>query len=294
MIKSMTGFGRGEFNDGKRNIVLEIKTVNHRYSDFSFRMARRYSFLEEKIKNKIKEKIKRGKIDVSLMIENITADDITLSLNENLARKYMEKLMELKRELNVEGEVDLEYLAALPDVLKHNTVLEDEDELCQSLLKATEEALLNLDKMRCVEGEKLAEDLLMRRKTILKILEELSEKAADVPKSYSKKIEDRITELIGGSVEIPQDRIVLEAAIFADKCNVDEELTRLFSHMGQMEKIINSNKEAEGKKLDFLVQEMNREANTIGSKANNIEVTNLALSIKAEVEKIREQVQNIE
>ena len=294
MIKSMTGFGRSEYNDGKRNIIVEIKTVNHRYADISVRMPRRYSFVEDKVKNTIKEKIKRGKIDVSIMVENLTENDVNIKLNTMLARQYYENLKELQGQFDVAGEITLQYLAGLPDVLKAIPDVDDEEEMTKCILQPVREAAVNLEEMRMVEGEKLARDLMMRADIIKDLVDRIEERADLVPKTYTEKLRDRMQELIGNSVTIPEDRILVEAAIFADKCNITEELTRLNSHMDQMKSIIEKSSQPDGKKLDFLVQEMNREANTIGSKANDITVTNLMLQVKAEIEKIREQVQNIE
>ena len=294
MIKSMTGFGRSEYNDGKRNIIVEIKTVNHRYADISVRMPRRYSFVEDKVKNTIKEKIKRGKIDVSIMVENLTENDVNIKLNTMIAQQYYDNLKALQGQFDVTGDITLQYLAGMPDVLKAIPDVDDEEEMTKCILQPVREAAANLESMRMVEGEKLAQDLIMRGDIIKGLVDQIEERAELVPKAYTEKLRDRIQELIGNSVSIPEDRILVEAAIFADKCNITEELTRLRSHMDQMKSIIEKSSQPDGKKLDFLVQEMNREANTIGSKANDITVTNLMLQVKAEIEKIREQVQNIE
>ncbi len=294
MIKSMTGFGRGEFADGKRNITVEIKSVNHRYSDINIRMSRRYSFVEDYIKKEIKKFAKRGKIEVSIMVENITESDITIRLNEPIAEQYIENLNRLQDQYELDGEVELSLIAGLPEVFKQIPDVEDEEEMKISILTPVRQAVENLDNMRRLEGEKLAEDFLSRGKYILDLVNKIETKAEDVPNEYADKLKARISELLDGNVEIPEDRIMLEAAIFADKCNITEELTRLKSHVHQLDAIINTGKGPDGKKLDFLVQEMNREANTIGSKANNIDITGIMLQVKAEIEKIREQVQNIE
>lgn len=294
MIKSMTGFGRGEYNDGKRNIIVEIKSVNHRYSDISVKMPRRYSFVEDKIKNTVKEKIKRGKVDVSVMVENLTENDVHISLNTMLAQQYYDNLRSLQETFGVNGEITLSMLAGMPDVLKAIPDVDDEEEMTRCILQPVREAAANLEAMRSVEGEKLAADLLMRGGLIKDLVDQIEERADLVPKAYTEKLRDRIKELLAGNVTVPEDRILVEAAIFADKCNITEELTRLRSHMDQMRSIIENSSQPDGKKLDFLVQEMNREANTIGSKANDIQITSLMLQIKAEIEKIREQVQNIE
>lgn len=294
MIKSMTGFGRGEYDDGKRCIIVEIKSVNHRYSDISVRMPRRYSFAEDKVKNAVKESIKRGKAEVSVIVENLTENDVNIKLNTMLAKQYLQNLTELQNCFDLPGEISLQYLAGLPDVMKAIPDVDDEEEMINCILSPVREAAENLEKMREVEGEKLAKDLIMRGGIIKDLVDRIEERAELVPAAYTEKLRERIKELIGNSVTVPEDRILVEAAIFADKCNITEELTRLNSHLEQMKSIIENSTQPEGKKLDFLVQEMNREANTIGSKANDIEVTNLMLQVKAEIEKIREQVQNIE
>ena len=294
MIKSMTGFGRGEYNDGKRSIIVEIKSVNHRYADISVRMPRRYSFAEDRIKNTVKETFKRGKADVSVMVENLTENDVNIRLNTMLARQYMDNLTALQEEFALKGEITLQYIAGLPDVMKAIPDVDDEEEIAKCILILVKEAAENLESMRKIEGEKLADDLIMRGDLIKELAAKIEERADKVPAIYTEKLRERITELIGNSVNIPEERILTEAAIFADKCNITEELTRLNSHMDQMKSIIVNSTQPDGKKLDFLVQEMNREANTIGSKANDLEVTALMLQIKAEIEKIREQVQNIE
>ena len=291
MIKSMTGFGRSEYTDGKRNITVEIKSVNHRYSDISIKMPRRYGFAEDKVKNAVKERIRRGKVDVSIMVENITENDVNIKLNTMIAKQYYENLLELRKEFSVEGDITLQFLAGLPDVMKAIPDVEDEEEITKAILIPVAEAAANLEKMRAVEGEKLAEDLIAKGRSIR---DKIAERAPQVSIDYTARLRERITELIGGSIEVPEDRILVEAAIFADKCAIDEEITRLGSHLIQLENIVTKSTQPDGKKLDFLVQEMNREANTIGSKANDITITGYMLEIKSEIEKIREQVQNIE
>ena len=294
MIKSMTGFGRSEYTDGKRNITVEIKSVNHRYSDISIKMPRRYGFAEDKVKNAVKERIRRGKVDVSIMVENITENDVNIKLNTMIAKQYYENLLELRKEFSVEGDITLQFLAGLPDVMKAIPDVEDEEEITKAILIPVAEAAANLEKMRAVEGEKLAEDLIAKGRSIRRILDKIAERAPQVSIDYTARLRERITELIGGSIEVPEDRILVEAAIFADKCAIDEEITRLGSHLIQLENIVTKSTQPDGKKLDFLVQEMNREANTIGSKANDITITGYMLEIKSEIEKIRAQVQNIE
>lgn len=294
MIKSMTGFGRAEASDGKRNIVVEMRSVNHRYCDITVKMPRRYAFAEESIKTEVKRIIKRGKLDVSVMVENTTDSDINIRLNTPVAGQYYDNLRRLQKEFDVSGDISLEYLASMPDVLKPIPDVEDESDITRAILGPVRLAAQKLDEMRITEGEKLAEDLLSRGSVIQGFIGEISACADDVPKAYAEKLRLRIKELVGDSAELPEERIAIEAAIFADKCSIAEELTRLSSHMEQMKAIIAEDGQPDGKRLDFLVQEMNREANTIGSKANDLHITEIMLRIKAEVEKIREQVQNIE
>lgn len=294
MIKSMTGFGRSEYSDGKRSVTAEVRSVNHRYCDVSVKMPRRYSFAEEKIKSAVKSILSRGKIDVSITVVNLTEDDVTVKLNTSVAGQYKESLQELKDQFDLEGDISLQLIAGLPDVMKTVPEVEDEDALTEALKIPVTEAVKKLDEMRAVEGEKLKEDLLRRGGTIKEYTGKIKERAPEVVKEHKEKMEERINQLLDKNIEIPEEKLAVEVAVFADKCDITEELVRLDSHMDQMKKILDEGKKAVGKRLDFLVQEMNREANTIGSKANDLDITNYMLSIKSEVEKIREQVQNIE
>jgi uncharacterized protein (TIGR00255 family) len=294
MIKSMTGFGRSEYNDGKRNIIVEVKAVNHRYSDISMKMPRRYAFAEDRLKGIVKEVARRGKVEMSIMLENITEEDTNIKLNTTVAKQYADNLMELKNALNLSGDITLQFIATLPDVMKIAPDLEDEEEIFLSLSIPVQAAAKKLDEMRVLEGQQLARDIIIRGKMIRSLLAQIRERAPAMTSAYMEKLRDRMKELIGGHIEISEDRLLMEAAIFADKSSITEELVRLDSHILQLDSIITNSNQPDGKKLDFLVQEMNREANTIGSKANDIEITSLMLEIKSEVEKIREQVQNIE
>jgi len=294
MIKSMTGFGRGEYTDEERNVVVEIKSVNHRYSDITVKMPRRYSFAEEKIKGLVKNVAPRGKIDVSIMVDNASQEDTNIQLNLSIAKKYYDNLMLLKKEFSLQGDVSLSLLGGMPDVIKSTPDVEDEEAIWMSLSTPVMLAAENLNLMRIAEGEKLAEDILYRGQLVSDLATEIEAYAPSISKVYTLKMRDRISELLENATAIPEDRIVLEAAIFADKSNITEELVRLKSHMQQLRDIINNADQPVGKKLDFLIQEMNRETNTIGSKANDLAITNNVLSLKSEVEKIREQVQNIE
>jgi uncharacterized protein (TIGR00255 family) len=294
MLKSMTGFGRSDYSDEKRNIVVEIKSVNHRYSDITIKMPRRYSFVEERLKNLVKDIARRGKIDVSIMVENLTEDDTNICLNTVVAKQYYDNLKQLQESFDLSGEITLQFLSSMPDVLKAVPDVDDEEELFKCLSIPVIEAAKRLDEMRTIEGAKLTEDFIKRGDMIRKRIKLIEDRAPEVVTIYTEKMKDRIHDLLDGNITVPEDRILLEAAVFADKSNITEELVRLDSHILQFDRIIAESKEPDGKKLDFLVQEMNREANTIGSKANDIEITNLVLEIKSEIEKIREQVQNIE
>ncbi|MCR5134438.1 MAG: YicC family protein [Clostridiales bacterium] len=294
MIKSMTGFGRGEYRDEKRGVVCEIKSVNHRYLDVSIKMPRRYSFCEDAVRGAVKEVIRRGKVEVGFQIESFTDDDVQVDFNESLAKKYQAGLNGMAQSLGRSGEsVPIEYLASLPDVMSVVPHIEDEEAMTAAMVAAAKEALAAHAKMRGIEGEKLAADLTARGDEILAAVGEIEARGPEMAKEYVDRMRQRIHDLLDGQAEIPEERIALEAAMFADKSNITEEIVRLRSHIAQLGQILRS-ENPEGKKLDFLIQEMNREANTIGSKANDLAITSKMLDIKNEVEKIREQVQNIE
>ncbi|MDD5823912.1 MAG: YicC family protein [Firmicutes bacterium] len=296
MIKSMTGFGRGQYTDEIKTVTVEIKAVNHRYCDIYVKMPRKYAFAEEAIKAEIKKNLSRGKIEVGVNVDVFGASDTDVRLDKELAKKYYNALKELDREFGfaaVNG-LSLSLLAKMPDVIKTAPAEEDEEAMLRALLDATSKAADDICSMREVEGAKLAADLEMRADIIDDIRARISERAPEIEAEYAAKLKTRIEELLDGTVEMPQDRIALEAAIFADKANITEELIRLESHISQLRAFLKTENEAIGKKIDFLIQEMNREANTIGSKSNDKEITSMVLDLKAEIEKIREQVQNIE
>ena len=294
MIKSMTGFGRAEYSDGKRNIIVEIKAVNHKYSELYVRIPRRYSFAEEHIKNAVKEYASRGKIDISVVVDNLTDDDVTVKLNTAVVKQYIGCLSQLREEYGLAGDIDLQFVSSLPDVMKTAPDVEDEEVILKGFLVPVREAAAGLDRMRALEGDRLSEDLIMRGRLILNMVDEIEKNAPLVAENYRIKLGERINELLSGKNVVPEERIAAEVALFADKCNITEEIVRLRSHCRQLEEIIEKSTGPCGKKLDFLVQEMNREANTICSKANFLEITNTALDVKSEIDKIREQVQNIE
>lgn len=296
MVKSMTGYGRGEYTDGKKSITVEIKAVNHRYCDVYVKMPRRYSFAEERIKGDVRDALKRGKIEVLVTVDNFGESENDIRLNEDVAEKYYRALKSLEEKFGFTGEkgITLEMLAGMPDVIKAVPAKEAEEELMHALLVPTEIALQNIINMRATEGERLAKDILMRADLIEEIKDKIKARAPEISKEYADKFRERVNEILDGKLEIPEERVMVEAAVFADKANITEELVRLESHIQQLRDFFDSEEETVGKKMDFLIQEMNREANTIGSKSNDTEITGWMLDLKAEIEKIREQVQNIE
>ena len=293
----MTGFGRGDYSDEISKVTVEIRSVNHRYLDIYVKMPRRYSFAEETIKSAIKERLHRGKVEVSVSVDNIGRSDSDVRLDKELAARYYSVLSELKDSFDFgeESRVSLSLLSKMPDVIVTTPASEDEEAMITRLLGATANALDDFCSMREAEGEKLAADLSARADTIQEIRDRIEKRAPEIEKEYAAKFKARVEDILSGVYEVPEERIALEAAIFADKANITEELVRLGSHISQLRKFLQSDgREAVGKKIDFLIQEMNREANTIGSKSNDREITSSMLDLKAEIEKVREQVQNIE
>lgn len=297
MIKSMTGFGRGEYTDAVSRVTVEMRAVNHRYLDIFVKMPRKYAFAEESIKSAIKEQVHRGKVEVNVSVDNIGQSDSDVMLDRDLAAKYYKALTELGEtfETGESNGPSLGLLARMPDVIRTMAAEEDEEAVTGRLLNATRKALGDFCAMRETEGGKLAADLSARADTVESIRKNIEKRAPEIEKEYAAKFRARVEELLEGVYEVPEERVALEAAIFADRANITEELVRLESHVSQLRGFLGSDgSEAIGKKIDFLIQEMNREANTIGSKSNDKEITSMMLDLKAEIEKIREQVQNIE
>ncbi|NLZ54255.1 MAG: YicC family protein [Thermoanaerobacteraceae bacterium] len=290
MIKSMTGYGRGE-NQGKFHFVVEIRSVNHRFLEVFVRLPKPWLFLEDKIKNHIKGKIKRGRLDVFISVceENLPVD---IKIDKSLVSNYYKKLIELKNEIGFEGQISLSLLSLMPNVLKLQEDSTLEEELWPSLMPALDEALNNLIKMRIKEGENLWNDLNLRLKLIQNKIQLVQERANVVPQEYKEKLMCNIQKLMSDAL-LDEDRIEAEVVMFAEKANIIEEIVRLRSHLAQMQELSSSN-EAVGKKMDFIAQEMFREANTISVKASDYYVSREIIDIKSELEKIREQIQNIE
>ena len=292
MIRSMTGYGRAENMANDRRFVVEIKSVNHRYNDISIKLPRSMNGLEDAIRKRIMEEIARGKTDVYITFETFSTDDIIVKVNEALAEAYVEKINELKMQYLLSSEDTLGLVAKFADIITVERVQEEEEILWETLLPALDGAIEKFVQMRQKEGNALAEDILKKRKHIQYLVGLIKERSSLVVEQYQQKMQSRLNELLE-TVEIDQQRIVQEVAIFADRSCIDEEVIRLESHLVQLQEILSHGGQV-GRKLDFLVQEMNREANTIASKANDMEITRNTIELKSEIEKIREQVQNIE
>lgn len=293
MIRSMTGYGKQSLSVEGREYQIEIKSVNHRYLDINVKIPKAISYLEETIKKEISNKIKRGKIDVFVSFENNSEEGRKIEINKQLAKLYIEQLKELAQEEKIESNIEVMDIAKIPDVLTIK-VDEENSKIKDEIKQVTQGAVTRILEMKNIEGEKISQDLLQRIRNIQSKIVEISAKSTGLIEEYVVKLEKRVKELLKND-EVDKSRLAQEVVIYADKCSIEEEITRLKSHIFQFENLISNNQDgAIGKKLDFIIQEMNRETNTIGSKANNLEITNGVIDIKTEIEDIREQVQNIE
>jgi len=292
MTRSMTGFGRAQRDTEDLFVSVELKSVNHRYFELYSRVPRAYGFLDEKIKSYLQNRVARGKIECNVVIETSDSDYAQVRVNHSLADAYIAALNELEEKYNIKNDVSVMSLSRFPDVLSVHKSEADEDAIWEAVKEVLETATDNFVAMREREGEKLREDICSRADTILEKVAFVEARSPETVKEYNEKMKQRIRELIDDAT-VDEQRLLQEAAIFADKVAVDEETVRLRSHIEQLKAMFDEN-EAIGKKMDFLVQEINREANTIGSKAADFEIGKTVVEIKAEVEKIREQVQNIE
>lgn len=277
MIKSMTGYGKESLIIYSREYQVEIKSVNHRYLDISMKLPRTLSYLEEKMKKIIASKVKRGKFDVYVNFINNSTEGKNIKINTEIAKMYIKELKELAENENLISDINVMEIAKLPEVLNIQNTQED-DIIEKELEKVMTNAVDNLIAMRVAEGNKIEKDLIERLDIINEKVKEISELSTGLIQEYVVKLEGRIKELLTDQ-DIDKNRLAQETVIYADKCSIQEEVTRLDSHIAQFKQILNSN-EAIGKKLDFLIQEMNRETNTIGSKANNLEITNAVIDIK--------------
>ncbi len=292
MIKSMTGYGRASETVGSMEITAEIKAVNHRYFEFSCRIPRQFSFLDEKVKQYVKTRVNRGKVEVYITINLLENEAIDVQVNHPLAKAYVDALNEIASTYGVANEIKSTDVARFPDVLSTHKDEQDEETVFENVKQVLSKAVDMFVQMRQTEGEKLKQDVTSRCQTILQHVAFVESQSQESVKAYRVRIEEKMRELLG-DVQVDEQRLLTETAIFADKTAVDEETVRLKSHIEQLSQMMDSG-EAVGRKIDFLVQEMNRETNTIGSKCSDIEITRTVVDIKAEIEKIREQIQNIE
>lgn len=290
-MKSMTGFGRANYENDGRMYNIEIKSVNHRYCDISVKLPRSISYLEEKIKKEIASNISRGKVDISITFENNSSKGRNIKINKELAKIYIQELRELANENNINDNIPVTEISKFPEVLVIQNV-EDEEIIWKEVNTCLEEAINNFIIMRKQEGNKIKEDLKTRLSDIKQKVSKISTYSTRLVEEYVVKLETRIKEILKTDI-VDKERLNQEIVIYADKCSVEEELTRLESHISQFSNMMEENIPV-GKKIDFLIQEMNREINTIGSKSGSLEITNLVIETKTELEDIREQIQNIE
>ncbi|MFH5836361.1 YicC/YloC family endoribonuclease [Proteiniclasticum sp. C24MP] len=292
MIKSMTGFGRAMVDDGKRSFLVEMRGVNHRYLDMNIRMPKSLMPVEDRVRKVISGYLSRGKVDVFITYRNYTKEDTVVKSNQYLAKGYVDILKNLRDEFTLADDISVSLISRFPDVVFTEEKEENMEEIWTLMAEAVEEAARKMLEMKEVEGASLKNDMLVKADEVRKIVEVIKEKDKEVIPLYKERLENRIKELLE-TVPVDESRLALEIALYTDKASIDEEITRLLSHMDQMKSFLDETVPV-GRKLDFLAQEMNREANTMASKSVDIEITNNVLLIKNEIEKIREQMQNIE
>lgn len=292
MIRSMTGYGRGESEKDGKFFTVEIRSVNHRFCEVVIRLPKYYVALEDRIRKLIQERVSRGRLDVFLTVEDHGKGNKAIRVDKDLAMAYYSALEDLRETIGIEGKPGIIDIARLPDVIVLEEVQDDLEQLWPTMSQAVEQAIGQLVEMRGTEGQRLKADLLKRVARLAEYTEAISQRAPQVVQEYKEKLQARLKELTA-DIEIDENRLAAELAIFADKSSISEELVRLRSHFQEMNNTLD-NDEAVGRKLDFLVQELNREFNTIGSKSNDMNISSIVIKAKSEVEKIREQVQNIE
>lgn len=292
LLKSMTGFGRAEKVTAGYDITVEIKSVNHRFFDLSSHITRGYGFLESKLKTFLQQYTERGKFDVFVSLEPAEDSGVTVAVNYSLALGYVSALRDISGKYGLDGNISAADIARYPDVLTVTKAPENEEEVWSSVHEVAGEALKSLLEMRKTEGARLKEDLSKRAGKIISIVSEIEKRSPETVAEYKEKLQARLKDMLG-DIEIDEQRVLTEAAVFADKVSVTEETVRLRSHVKQFVDMLESDN-AIGRKLDFIVQEMNREANTIGSKCVDAEIAHYVVDMKAEIEKVREQIQNIE
>ena len=293
MAISMTGFGRGEFKNDNYHFLVECKTVNHKYCDINVRLPRKISFLEDKIRNYVKNFVKRGRVDLYIKLDLIGSEDVNLKFDDKLATQYVNILKEIKEKFDLQDDISVMNVAKFPEIVKCEEKEEDEDLYWSMLKEALDMSMEKLTQMRKEEGEKLAIDTIERCDILANLIDEIEKYSNTVVDEYREKLNNRISEILENPSIIDENRLAQEVAIFADKSSITEEIVRFRSHIEQLRKTVEKN-DSIGRKIDFLFQEMNREVNTTGSKSSNINITNLVVEVKSELEKIREQIQNIE
>ena len=293
MIKSMTGFGRCEVMEGERKFTVEMKGVNHRYLDVNIRMPKKLNFFETAIRRLLKQSIQRGKVDIFISYEDFTENQMSLKYNESLAQEYMDCFGRMKEQFSLENDIRVSTLSRCPEVLTMEEQVIDEEELWNGLKKALEGAIGQFVETRTLEGSNLKKDIIEKLDGLLDLVGYIEERTPKIVAEYREKLEAKVRELLEDT-QIEESRIAAEVVIFADKICTDEEVVRLRSHIIHMKETLQSEEAGIGRKLDFIAQEMNREANTILSKANDLEVSNVGIDLKTEIEKVREQIQNIE
>ena len=292
MVKSMTGFGRCEVSEGTRKMTVEMKSVNHRYLDVNMKMPKKLNFFDASIRSLLKTYIQRGKVDLFISFEDTAETNFSLKYNQELAGEYLKYLQQMADQFGLENDIRVSTLSRYPEVLSMEEVQVDEEELWNLLERALKGACEQFVETRIKEGENLKTDLLAKLDEMLENVAYISQRSPQIVGEYRKKLEDKVKELLEDA-HIEESRLATEITIFADKICVDEEIVRLKSHIEHTKATLESGG-AVGRKLDFIAQEMNREANTILSKANDLEVSNHAIELKTEIEKVREQIQNIE
>ncbi|GFI43927.1 MAG: YicC family protein [Dorea sp.] len=293
MINSMTGFGRCESSDGDRKFTVEMKGVNHRYLDVNIRMPKKLNLFETAIRNLLKQSIQRGKVDIFITYEDLSENQASLKYNEQLAGEYLAYFKQMEEKFSLGNDIRVSTLLRCPEVLTMEEQAMNEEELWNGLKKALDGAIRQFVDTRAQEGTHLKEDILKKLDGMLKIVDYIEERTPQIVAEYREKLENKVRELLSDA-QIEEGRIAAEVVIFADKICTDEEIVRLRSHVVHMKETLQSDESGIGRKLDFIAQEMNREANTILSKGNDLEVSNAGIDLKTEIEKVREQIQNIE
>lgn len=293
MIKSMTGFGRCEVQEESRKFTVEMKSVNHRYLDANIRMPKKLNFFETAIRSLLKQSVQRGKVDIFITYEDLSEQQVSLKYNEVLAAEYLSYFEKMQEKFSLENDIRVSTLSRYPEVLTMEEQAVDEEKLWKGLKKALDGAIRQFVETRTSEGEHLREDLIEKLDNMLKLVGCIEERSPQIIAEYRDKLETKVKELLADT-QIEDSRIAAEVVIFADKICTDEEVVRLRSHIVHMKDTLVSDDSGIGRKLDFIAQEMNREANTILSKANDLEISNIGIELKTEIEKVREQIQNIE